>query len=618
LSPFYRKFDETGSWNTSKYLEEYYLTNPSVGSFPTIFRVPNPLYNAALNSQNQTKTFDVQNNLHFQWDMYPSLRLRSGLQLLRSTSQIALYKPSLHTDFDGSSPFEKGSYTHIDQERLRYDIYLDMGFHRNLGNKHLITSNIRASASNTDMSHISNQMLGFPAGVEPIPKFASRYDPYLKPDGGVRITRTQGLLASINYAFDGRYMMDATFNLDGSNNFGSKQVYAPFWSVGLGWNLHSEQFLKDNRWINLLRLRGNVGSNGNQNLGQFVSQSTYAFASGSGTFGQFLSLEELGNPNLDWQKTIQYSLGMEASVFDRLINVSLNAYNKRTEPLIVPVNLPSSTGLANYFTNVGILDTKGIEASIQFNVLRKQEKLLLWNIGLQNVFNWSEYRNFRNYLDHFNEEALASNSFTRYFDGSSPDDLWAVRSLGIDPASGEEVFLTKNNLYSYTYNPEDIVKVGTARPLSEGILSSNFSYRQFRINIFLRYKVGASFFNEALYNKVENISFESLQYNQDRRALYDRWKEPGDRTSFKAVSIFAFTPMSSRFIQKENLLSAESLSISYDFHRTRHPWMDKVHLSNLRLTALTNNVFRLSNIQIERGISYPFSRSVSFNLSASF
>lgn len=618
LSPFYRKYDESGELNTAKYLEEYRLSNPSVGSIPALLRVPNPLYNATLNSQNKSKTFDVQNNFNFQWDVHPSLRFRSGLQLLKSSTRIVNYKPALHSDFDNSSPFEKGSYALSNQERFSYNLYFDMGFNKVFSNKQLITTNVRASASNTELSHLTTNLLGFPAGVEPIAKFASQFDPYTKPLGGRSVARTQGILASLNYSFDGRYMMDATFNYDGSNNFGSKQVYAPFWSFGLGWNIHNEQFLKNKPFINLLRLRANIGSNGNQNLGQFVSNSTYAFASGSGTFGQFLSLEELGNPNLDWQKTIQYSVGFDASFFNRHINLTLNAYNKRTQPLIVPINMPSSTGLSDYFTNVGTLESKGIETSIQVNILNNEQKMLLWNIGLQSVFNWSRYSNFENYLDQFNKEALASNAFTRYYDGSSPDDLWAVRSLGIDPASGEEVFLSKNNLYTNVYNTEDIVKVGTARPLSEGVISSNLSYKRFKLNLYLRYKMGASFFNEALYNKVENISFESLQYNQDRRALYDRWQQPGDRTPFKAISIFEFTPMSSRFIQKENLLSGESLSVSYDFVKKEQPWLTKVYLSNLRIMLVTSNVFRLSNIQIERGINYPFSRSYSINLSASF
>jgi hypothetical protein len=124
--------------------------------------------------------------------------------------------------------------------------------------------------------------------------------------------------------------------------------------------------------------------------------------------------------------------------------------------------------------------------------------------------------------------------------------------------------------------------------------------------------MGGYAFNSVLFNKVENISTSSLKYNQDKRALYDRWQKPGDIAQFKNIANSVSTPMSSRFVQKDNTLSLESFRIGYEFS----PELAKtLGLSSLRLNAYMNDIFRISSIKMERGTTYPFARSVSFALS---
>lgn len=425
-------------------------------------------------------------------------------------------------------------------------------------------------------------------------------------------------LASVNYSFQGKYNLDATYNLDGSNSFGSENLFTPFWSVGIGWNIDRESFFKSSDFIDQLRIRGNIGINGNQGFGKFVSTSTYLYDGNTGTFGQSLLLNELGNPQLDWQKTTQTSIGLDASLFNKTLMLTFNAYSKTTNPLVVGISLPASTGLTVFYDNVGSLKSKGLEINMQVSPINNPKKQLMWTIGVMSSLLSNKYSGLSDRMQNFNKQAQESNALLRYYDGYSPDDIWSVRSLGIDPATGTEVFLKKNNEYTTQYSAEDIVKVGNSRPLSEGVISNNFTYKGFRLGLYFRYKVGASFMNSALYNKVENISFSSLQNNQDKRALYQRWKTPGDIASFRAISITSETPMSSRFIQKENSIVGESLSVSYTFSNKAMSWMNKIRLKNLRLTAVANELFRLSNIQLERGISYPFARTVTFNINASF
>ena len=217
-------------------------------------------------------------------------------------------------------------------------------------------------------------------------------------------------------------------------------------------------------------------------------------------------------------------------------------------------------------------------------------------------------------MDQYNKENR-SNSLARYYDGGSPSDLWSVRSLGIDPATGKELFLTEKGRITFTYDYADEVVVGNSEPDLEGVLGNSFYYKGFSCSFYWRYSFGADAFNRTVYSKVENISKESLKQNQDKRALYDRWKEPGNGAKYKGISLTENTPISSRFVQKNNYLTLESVRVAYEFSPE---WMQKIHFSGMTVSAYMNDICRFSTIEDERGIDYPFARSFSFALSINF
>ena len=193
--------------------------------------------------------------------------------------------------------------------------------------------------------------------------------------------------------------------------------------------------------------------------------------------------------------------------------------------------------------------------------------------------------------------------------------MWAVRSLGINPSDGRELFLTKEGTYTFEYDTEDEVVVGNSEPKLEGVLGSTLYWKGFSFSLYFRYSLGADVFTEATYNKVENISLAGLKSNQDKRALHDRWQKPGDHAKFKGISLTETTPISSRFVLRENYIKAESISVGYDFESQA---VQKLGIQSLRLQANTTDLFRISSIKEERGIEYPFARSFSFSLQVTF
>lgn len=273
-----------------------------------------------------------------------------------------------------------------------------------------------------------------------------------------------------------------------------------------------------------------------------------------------------------------------------------------------------SVGTTSRLANIGKQVNKGINGTIRYAILYKPQERINWTTSLMFRYMTAYYDKVGDKLDQFNQKNLTKN-MTRYYDGGSPTALWSVRSAGIDPASGREIFITKNGKYTFDYSYDDEVEVGDTRPDIEGTWGNTFYWKGFSCSIFMRYSLGGDAFSSTLYDKVENISSYDLARNQDRRALYDRWQKPGDKARFKGISLTENTPMSSRFVQKNNYLTIESVRVSYEFP---YQLMNKIGIQGMTVSAYMNDICRWSSIKEERGTSYPFARSVSMSLSVNF
>lgn len=624
-SPYgsFRDYAQINPYYIKNSTEKYFERTEGTGSGSLITQAPvesrNPLYNAFLNSYNYKKSTSIQNNLAFNWDLNPAIRISGGLQLSKTFGNGVDFISPQNINFDGLPTLQKGSYTEINEQRLAYDGNLMLSYNKVFNEKHVLTANVRGDMRNDEGSATGFTAIGFPVNIAGNPIFANSYQLNSKPLVNMfPTTRRLNALVSVNYVYDNRYFADATFRRDGSTAFGSFNKYSPFWSAGVGWSLKNEAFLNHADWLNTLTLRANIGSTGNQQLGSFASTTIYNLENNTNLFGTGLYHNSLGNPGLDWQRTLQSNLGLDFSLFDTRISGTINAYRKFTDPLIVMLDLPGSNGASSYPINVGHLTVEGIEATLRYSIINNMATRTLWMVGLTAHTYKSEYGGFNNRLNALNDAQKNSNSIIRYRDGYSPDDIWAVRSLGIDPGTGEEMFLKSNGSYTFDYNADDIAVVGSLRPKVEGVLNSSLRLKGLILSAYVRYKLGASIVNTALYEKVENLGLSSLVYNQDLRALQSRWKQPGDVAEFKGIDINGTTPISSRFVQKENVFTGESFSAGYEFQSRTSPWLRKARIQSLRFTTFMNNIFRLSNITAERGLDYPFANSVSFSLNISF
>lgn len=616
-NPYYEK-DYAGS--IPKYLENQSLNfEDNENSAKNTIKRSNPLYNASLNYLSGSKQIGFRNNFQMEWQPADGLKARARLSLSKSNNKGENFKSPFHTDFDQTVKTERGSYHKSTTDRWTYDGDATITYGKLLAEKHQVNFVGGWNFASTKLINDAYSAVGFPDDNVPNPAFANQYAAESKPSYSESTSRSTSYYLNGNYSYDNRYLFDFNFRGDGSSVFGTNKRFSTSWSLGLAWNIHNENFMGD--WADLFKLRFSVGNPGNQNFSAYKAYTTYVYNSGlQNAFGMGANISAFGNPDLEWQKTMDYNLGADIAFFNSRLKINTDLYYKDTDPLLVTTSIASSTGRGSYVTNLGGQRTTGISVSTMVALVSRPHDRVNWTVNLNGRYQHQEYAKIGNSLELLNSE-LKKTSLQRYRDGGSPTDIWAVRSAGIDPMTGDEIFIKKDGSYSFDYDNNDEVIVGNSEAKLEGVVGTTLYYKGFSVSAHFRYRLGADYFNRELYNRIENISVGGFSdNNQDKRALHDRWQKPGDLAKYRRITSTVASnktyPMTDRYIQRENTLSGESISMSYEFGGQK--WLKAAHLQNMTLRANMNDIFRVSTIKAERGIDYPFARTVSFSVNMTF
>lgn len=607
-NPYYRKYNAGGV--IEKYL---YYPASDMDDYP----VSNPLWNAHLNNYDVGEGFGFTNDFIAEWFVNKDFRLRAKFGLTKSNETQETRLSPQHTQFDDLSETEKGLYTNRLTKRLVYEGDVAATYGRLFGYKHMVNAVAGFNFSSTKYNLYGYSANGFTEDQFGAPSFANGYPAGEKPRYSENLKRAASFYLNGGYSYDNRYLLDVNYRSDGASMFGTDNRFRNTWSVGLGWNIYNEKFLAGCDWFQLLKLRGSVGNPGNQNFAAYQAYTTYMFNGWmTNVFGTGVILNALGNKDLAWQETINYTIGADITSWGNRLNINMDYYWKNTDPLLAIITTPGSMGIKSVAMNAGTQKTQGWELTVKVSPVYKPEQRINWNLSVNATHTKSKYANIGNSFSALNKNGKESLvGTTRYYDGGSPTAIWAVRSAGIDPATGRELFIKKDGTYSFTYDINDEVVVGDTEPKVEGVFGTTFYYKGFSFGCYFRYQLGGQIFNTALFQKVENIGSEEVYNNQDRRALYDRWSPLHREAQFKGISLVQKTDKSSRFVMDENTLACEAVNIGYEFDQKL---IKRLGLTALTLQATMNDLFRWSTVKDERGIDYPFARTVSFSLGLTF
>jgi TonB-linked SusC/RagA family outer membrane protein len=620
LNPYWSPYDDKGNIvQTFKPYSYDYWEQSQKGARP----YANPMYDATLNTFNKSAYTNINENFLIEYRPMKHLTLNGGLSINTTQSTGDNFKPASHSAFSqyaAGDVFRKGSYIYSTGKEYNFTGRVAANYSNLFAGVHGLNVGISGEINEAKFTNYSIGAEGFPDETVDFLGRALQYQQGGAPSGTESTTRRVGVVGTANYVYDNRYFADLTYRVDGASQFGTNKRFAPFYSLGAGWNIHNEAFFKQYTYINRLKLRGSYGITGNQSFSAYQPLATYAYVIGN-SYKNWVGATQstLGNPDLQWQQTNKIDIGLEAGFLNDRIFIQADYYRENTNNLLSSVELPYSNGFTSYVENIGKLEQRGWELMARVTILRNDRHRFMWSVTGNIAHNEDKIVELSEALKAANEKLALQYDYTVNTPnkiirvGASQNTIYAVPSLGIDPSTGKELFLNRFGEVTYTWNAADRVNVGLSQPKYRGNFSTLLRYEGFTLNASFGYRFGGQLYNETLINKIEEAD---KWLNVDSRVYTDRWQKPGDKTAFRGLNDFSPVNPSSRFVQNESTFTCQNVSLTYDV--SSRALLRNLGMRALNVSVNTGELFYLSSVRQERGLDYPFTRQVSFNLFATF
>ena len=568
----------------------------------------NPVYEATLGSFSRSATRTLSNSTDLRWDISKMFLVTGhfnvssdmGSRDIFTSPKSLLYKKE--TDLS-----KKGQYTKGMSNGISYNGNIVGTFNKFFQDESLISLSsgweINYGKSNSE----TIQAIGFFNDHLSYIGNAVSYPASDKPYGSQSETADVGVFVTGNVSWRNRYFADGTWRTTGSSQFGENNRYGHFWSGGLGWNILNEPFMEQaKKHFDIFKLRASTGYTGKVSFSPFQAMTMYQY-NNSYEYKNGIGAVPItiGNIDLTWERTMNYNVGFDLSMFDRRLNFTADAYIRNTTDLLLDKSFAPSTGVTSAKANLGELQNKGIEFQLDGYVIRNND--FYWRLATMGYMNRNKITKIDKALEEINKQnqANASTSLAplpQYAEGESVTALKLVRSAGIDPATGKEVYIKRDGTFTFEYDPADRVLIGDTEPAFNGTFSTNVFWKGFSVYALFSYRMGAWVYNTTRVSKVEG---SDPQYNADKRVFDDRWKKPGDVALYKNIADSSRPEQTTRFAELENTMTLSSLNISYEFD-------DKVcktlHVRNMRTGINFTDILRLSSVKIERGTDYLYSQ----------
>lgn len=622
--PYNDPYDKEG--NLRKFFDPFYKN---------MGKPENPLYNASLGSFDKSSYQELTNNFAVDWNILPELTLRGQFGISKTDSETNRFLSPEDTYFSNSSTgseyqtgsgfLRRGLYRYGNGDNLSISADVTLSYNKLFNDVHSLYAGVNWSMRTYNYDYFNIALEGFSNESMNNIADARQYAQNEMPSGYNTKTRQFGITGNLNYTYNSLYYVDFSYRMDGNSSYGSDKKYAPFWSAGIGWNLHNEKFLKDNGIVNMLRLKASYGETGAASGAQETDAYTYYKYLSDNRYMNWTgaALGGFGNPDLSWQTTKEMNIGTEFGLLDNRIKGSFEYYTKKTNNLLSSMDLPLAMGFSSYRANIGEVENKGWEAALQGFIIRDQKRKLNWMVGAQLVYNKNEITKLSQAIKDQTEAYMTSDATDEdasgiqnlFYEGRPQNSIYAVQSLGIDPSTGKEIYLDKNGNITDTWRATDKVYCGSADPKYRGNLNTMLQWGDFTLSASFGYYWGGKVYNATLRDRVE-VSIYDIQYkNVDERVLSSRWYEAGDVVFFKKLSN-ASSKATSRYVMDNNVLELQSVSLQY---KLKHQWLLKTfHLNSAILAVNMNDLFHWGTVRMERGTSYPYARNIQASVKLLF
>lgn len=525
---------------------------------------------------------------------------------------------TLHRDHPNAQQ-NHGYYSHSSSELFRYTWTNTLNVNKDFDNGHSLNAVAgmemfkgRYFSANYTGYDLNSDMMDSPAGIGD-KTGASAYPPSI--GGGRTMSDLLSFFAQASYSINNRYNISASLRNDTSSKFYKENASATFWSVGASWLMSSENWLNDVQWLSLLKLRASYGTTGNQDgVSDFGTFDGYTGSSYNGESGYTHS--QLGNSQLRWETSAQANVGVDFSVLDSRINLTVDLYHITTRDLYMSKNISLTTGFGSILTNAGSIVNKGIEIAV--NTTPVKTKDFTWNLG----FNWTYNKNAITDLGTWaNDENRYINGNTLYEVGR-PLGTWIMPYYaGVSPDNGMVMFYDEYG--QLTTNENDAYwgyHFGSYDPPFFGGINTDFHYKGISLSALFTYAYDYTVMNAGRW-------YTDNHFFNGNKPVYmlDMWMEPGDVTDVPAFREGTQpSPMASQFLEDASYIRLKNVRLSWTLPES---WMKKTRfIRNLSVYLQGENLYtwtkyRGADPEVNGStdyMAYPKPRTLTFGIDVNF
>lgn len=534
------------------------------------------IYAIIENSDHHTYRLRTVDNVNLTWKILKGLRFKSSYSVDYNNYREKRY---YNTNLAEGQP--NGSATEANAQNYTLTAEQLLNFNRDFGTVHSLAAFIGNSVQYTGLHTQTITGSGFPGND--FKEFASA-----AVTTGSSASSSSALVSwfgGINYSLLNRYSFDGNLRADASSRFGSNHRWGFFPSLGLAWTLSEERFLKNVKFIDALKLKTSIGWTGNQNIDDFASIGLW---SGAGTYDGKSGLvhSQLANPDLKWETTRQWNLGLEGSLWDGRVTFELDYYNKYTYDLLLSTPIPGKTGFSSTYSNVGAMSNKGLEFQISSQNIHAKD--LEWSTSFNISHNENRVEKLPVSFSQYDRD------WVRLEQGKPMYSFWLYKQLYVDPETGNAVYDDVDKSGKITVADRQIV--GDAWPDFTGGLRNTLRYKNFDLGVFFYFSVGNDVFNMNRFFQ-EHGGMRGTNWGLLKSQMR-RWQKPGDQTDIPRASTLPNADgsynngfASSRFLEDGSFLRLRNVSLGYTLPKALTA---KAGIKKLRVYVNMTNLFTIT------------------------
>ena len=523
------------------------------------------------NNLDFAKTYRSISSAFMEWKISNSLRFRSQAGIDWQNLQ--------ETQFLGRRTLDGAPEGYSYDNQVTSNLFTTthtLNFSKNLGDDHELDALGGFEYQHGTLSGASVEGRAFPSD-----RFTKIASAAIIQDGSSSETEYKFIsyFARANYKFKDRYLLGASARSDGSSRFGANNRFGFFPSVSAGWIISNENFLANSRSISLLKLRASYGKTGNAEIGNFSSRTLFAASPYANIAGIITS--QIGDPNLTWESTTQFDIGLDFGFLDNRITGEIDYFNKDTRDLLLLAPSPAVNGFTGITKNIGSMTNKGVEVVLNASILTGQFK---WSTS----FNISTYRNEVTEL--VSPVPPGQRTLGRLAVGSPFGEFFGRKYAGVDPENGDALYFAADGKTTNDYNAAADFVIGNPNPDYYGGWNNRFSYKGFDLDIQCQFVKGNDVYNVAgFFQSVNGDYFDNQTVDQ-----LNYWKQPGDITSIPQPRLYEGNGAgkSSRWVQDGSYLRIKSINLGYNFNRSL---LNRLKVSSARFYVAGSNLLTITN-----------------------